>query len=160
MDMIFGDAVELRLPSKPEYVAIARALVTDIARRLALSSSAVEDVQVAASEACTNVVRHAYSDPDRTSADMVVRCISSHGRLVIEVADSGCGFTVPLAFARDDDRDGGLGLVLIQNLMDQVSLDSAPDQGTIVRMVKNAARVPGPRTVRDTKVKLTAPVRL
>lgn len=154
MDMLFGDAVELKVPSKAEYVAVVRALVTDIARRLSMSTSAVQDVQVAASEACANVVIHAYSDPDRAPSDMTVRCMSSHGRMVIEVADSGRGFSVPIAFARDEEKDGGLGLLLINELMDQVSLDSAPDQGTIVRMVKNA------RPAREPRMRVRTPAGL
>jgi len=159
MNSMFGRAVELRVPSRPEYVAIVRALVTDIARRTSLPASAVEDVQVAASEACTNVVRHAYSDPDRGSAEILVRCITTHGRLIIEVADSGCGFTNPIAPAYDLDRDGGLGLLLMHHLMDKVSLDSTPERGTTVRMVKNAG-ASKPHKPRESETKLKVPVPL
>lgn len=137
MSASLGDSIELRVPSKPEYVAVVRSLVSDIARRVALSASAVEDVQVAASEACANVVRHAYEQPNHALEGMVVRCSSSGGRLVIEVEDQGRGVINPdNPLRRNPASDGGYGLILIRNLMDDVSLDSAPDQGTVVRTVK------------------------
>lgn len=137
MSASLRDSIELRVPSRPEYVAVVRTLITDIARRVAMSTSAVEDLQVAASEACANVVRHAYAETEDADPGIVVRCSSTHGRLVIEVADQGCGLDdARKPLRRSTDSDGGFGLILIRNLMDQVSLDSVPDQGTIVRMVK------------------------
>lgn len=134
------DNIELRVPSKAEYVSIVRAFVTDLARRLGLSPSAIEDVQVAVSEACANVVRHAYSE-DEHESEVIVLCSVRDGRLLMEIADCGQGFCEPLIEPRSTmDRDGGFGLVLIRNLMDNVSLDSSPEGGTVVRMSKKTAR--------------------
>ena len=134
------DRIELRVPSKAEYVSIVRAFVTDLSRRLGLCTSSVEDVQVAVSEACTNVVLHAYSDADHGS-ELVVRCGTKDGRLTVEIADSGQGFANAVGKPKySRDRDGGFGLVLIRNLMENVSLDSSPDQGTVVRMSKRTDR--------------------
>lgn len=139
MDIVI-DRIELRVPSKAEYVSIVRAFVTDLSRRLGLCTSSVEDVQVAVSEACTNVVLHAYSDADHGS-ELVVRCGVKNGRLTVEIADSGQGFANAVGKPKySRDRDGGFGLVLIRNLMENVSLDSSPDQGTVVRMSKQTDR--------------------
>lgn len=156
----FGEALELRVPSKPEYVAIVRTFVTDMARRIALSSSAVEDVRVAASEACANVVCHAYSDSGRSPDRMLVRCTASDGRLIIEVADNGRGMksvVVPACAAVDE---GGLGLLLMRGLMDQVSVNSGPKRGTTVRMVKNLDRRPVSQEARLPQEKVEVPAAL
>lgn len=139
MDTLACDFIELRVPSKPEYVSVVRTLVTDLAHKSALSASEVEDVRVAVSEACANVVCHAYSDPDWGDAEIIVRCSTDNDRLVMEVTDQGQGFdeSAPRPI-RKSERNGGFGLVLIRNLMDQVSLDSSPDCGTVVRMVKES----------------------
>lgn len=139
MSAPLDNAIELRVPSKPEYVAIVRTLISDVARRVALPASAVEDVQVAASEACANVVRHAYEEPDES--DILVRCSSSLDSLVIEIEDQGCGLDKP---CRRSGERNGFGLILIHNLMDDVSLDTEPDRGTVVRMVKNIGHCAGP----------------
>lgn len=140
MHSLTRDIIELRVPSRPEYVPIVRTLIADLARRMAFSASAVEDVRVAISEACANVVRHAYSDVESTATEMVVRCSTKDGKLAMEIVDTGQG-VVESARKRPKriDRQGGFGLLLMQNLMDHVSLDSSPDRGTVVRMVKQTS---------------------
>ena len=134
------DDIELRVPSKAEYVSIVRAFVTDLARRLGLSPSATEDIQVAVSEACANVVRHAYS-PDHQEREVVIRCSVRDSRLMMEVADCGQGFCeTALPPQSVMDKDGGFGLSLIRSLMENVSLDSSPKRGTVVRMSKKTDR--------------------
>lgn len=97
---------------------------------------AVEDLQVAVSEACSNVVRHAYPHgiPD-DEAQMLVRCSADDNRITAEVIDRGCGFD-GCAHKRAADDDGGFGLILISTLMDQVYCSSSPEDGTVIRMVK------------------------
>ena len=142
MSALVDDTIELKIPSKPEYVAVVRALVADLARRVAFSASAVEDVQVAVSEACANAMCHAYPVPDLNSAEITIRCTTDDERLIMEVADRGQGFPNPtVQHTRNRRRNGGFGLLLIRNLMDHVSLNSAPNQGTIVRMIKRGSSV-------------------
>lgn len=135
MKELAQEFIELKVPSKPEYVSVVRALITDIANRMAFSQSAIEDLQVAVSEACANVVRHAYADPNDDAAEIVFRCCTGGRRLVMEVVDTGQGFMASRP-TTESERFGGYGLVLMRKLMDNVSLDSSPERGTIVRMVK------------------------
>lgn len=132
-----SDNIELRIPSKAEYVSVVRAFVTDIAGRLGLCASAVEDVQVAVSEACTNVVLHAYSE-NQHGSEIILRCTLKDGRLMVEIADSGQGIGKRVKYITE--RDGGFGLELIHSLMDNVSLDSSSERGTVVRMSKKTNR--------------------
>ena len=141
MSTIANDFIELRVPSKPEYVAIVRTLVTDLAHRIALSASAIEDVQVAVSEACANVVCHAYAGSKAHAAEIVVRCSTENGYLVMEVEDQGQGFDESSRpRVRRSRRNGGFGLILMRNLMDNVTMDSSPNHGTVIRMVKGNSR--------------------
>ncbi len=139
MNIPESDTVEIRVPGKQEYVPIVRSFVTNFARRAALSRSAVEDVQVAISEACANVVRHAYVD--RASQDMVVRCSAENGCLTVEVIDSGRGFDGHIGWKSGADRSIGFGILLMRNLMDQMYMNTLPDGGTVVRMVKVERRI-------------------
>ncbi len=132
--------IELRVPVRPEFVSVIRSMVTDLAERIRLPASSVEDVQVAVSEACANVVRHAYpqgvSDGENT---MLVRCSADDDKITTEVIDKGCGFDGCFP-RRSRDCEGGFGLILIKTLMDQVQFSSSPDAGTMIRMVKFARR--------------------
>lgn len=132
-----GDYIEVRVPSRAKYLSLIRAIVADLAANISMPQCAVEDLQVAISEACANVVRHAYPSGDPRVAELLVRCSTDGRKITAEVIDRGTGFDIA-AGRRDPDSDGGLGLILIRKLMDQVQVDSSPDRGTAIRMVKGA----------------------
>jgi hypothetical protein len=52
--------IRLSLPARPENVAVVRHVLSALAEALALPRPVVEDMRLAVTEACTNVVRHAY----------------------------------------------------------------------------------------------------
>ena len=53
------DVVELRVPCKAEWVALARLSVAAVASRLHFSIDEIEDIKLAVAEACTNAIQHA-----------------------------------------------------------------------------------------------------
>ena len=136
------DWIELRGLSRPEYVKAARAFIAAVADSTRLPKNAIADVQVATCEAVTNVVRHAYGDIS-SPGPVTVRCGKGERELVIEVIDAGEGF-VPedsgTCIKADPNREGGLGIPLIRQLMDGVVYWSEPNAGTRVRMIKSLVR--------------------
>src|ERR1044072_7717082 len=54
--------VRLTLPARPENVAVVRHVLGAFAEALQLPDPLIEDMRLAVTEACTNVVRHAYAD--------------------------------------------------------------------------------------------------
>lgn len=134
-----GDVIEIKVPCKPEYVRTVRRAVAEFAESMNMPRSAVEEVEVAASEAVANIIRHAYVGLDRLPP---VRVKCSHGKcgLMVEVSDKGRGFDAPpggVIPEVDFDREGGLGIILIKSLMDRVYYSSKPDVGTRIRMTKS-----------------------
>jgi anti-sigma regulatory factor (Ser/Thr protein kinase) len=84
------------------------------------------DIRLALTEACTNVVQHAY--PDDAPGDVVVIFQSGHDALTVSVLDSGRGLA-----ATPEHPGLGLGLTVIEALADSVAIaDLQP--GTGVRM--------------------------
>jgi len=133
--------VELRLPNRPEFVAVARLTVAAVACRMGFDVSAIEDIKVAVGEACTNAIEHGV--PAEQCAEMVtIACRIADDGLSITVHDPGVGFEPGAAASAAHAAgtatltEGGLGLLLIQALMDDVEVTSTPDDGTRVRMVK------------------------
>lgn len=130
-----ADQVELILPCRPEYVGVARLAVLGIASRMPFSYDEVEDVRLAVGEACTHAVERAGETP----ATIHITSRISPSQLVIDVED-----TVPensAAAAPTDAEDGpdveGLGALLMEILVDEVQIVSAPS-GTRVRLIKYA----------------------
>jgi len=134
-----GDEIEIKVPCKAEYVRTVRKAIAEFAASINMPEGSVEDIEVAASEAVANVIRHAYGGSDNLPR-VKVKCTRLKAGLLIEVADKGRGFDAPPANVIpevDFDRDGGLGIILIKRLMDRVCLVSKPEAGTTIRMTKD-----------------------
>src|SRR4029078_8745083 len=54
--------VKLTLPARPENVAVVRHVLGACAESMRLPDELIEDLRLAVTEACTNVVRHAYPE--------------------------------------------------------------------------------------------------
>src|SRR5918995_2194207 len=84
----FDSDIRLTLPARPENVAVVRHVLGALAEALRLSDAVTEDMRLAVTEACTNVVRHAYAG-DEGTIDVVVR--PRDDALEIVVTDVGRG---------------------------------------------------------------------
>lgn len=142
------DVISLTLPNRVEYLGVARLLVSGVANRMGFSYEEIEDIKLAVGEACTNAVEHAYESEDGTYSLHLV-CHVHEDRLWIEVSDQGKGFsiedaqqqrTTPLMEVMEEDEleEGGLGLFLIQALMDEVVFHTGA--GVSVSMTKYLRR--------------------
>ena len=125
--------VALSLPQEAETVAIVRAMVANTMKSLGVTDSCVDDVVLALSEACTNVVEHAAPQDE-----YVVRLELDDHRCAISVTNTGTGFD---AEGLGDepagvDSERGRGVAIMHAVMDHVSFRSEPERGTIVHLVK------------------------
>ncbi|MGH9223074.1 MAG: ATP-binding protein [Acidimicrobiales bacterium] len=134
-----SEVVELEIPARPEFVALARLVVSAMAATDAsLSDDQVDDLKIAVSEACTNAIE-AHSAVE-TEVGVRVKCWSDDRGLRVSIEDRGPGFdpsTLPLhPPPTDPDRlkfERGLGLPLIRALVDDVEISSS-GEGTEVRL--------------------------
>jgi serine/threonine-protein kinase RsbW len=124
-----GAAADVRLtvPARPEYVAVIRHVLGALAEALRLPAGQVEDMRLAVTEACTNVVRHAYHDHEPGPIDVVIR--PGGDRVELIVSDEGRGIG-PSA----DVAGPGLGLPLIAALADSVEIGHGPSRGSRLAM--------------------------
>lgn len=133
------DKIEIRVPCKPKYVRTIRRAVADFAESINIPEAEVEEIEIAASEAVSNIVRHAYSGCKRTGG-VRVKCAHQRNGFTVEVIDRGCGFDAPADHVVPEanyDREGGFGIILIKRLMDSVNYVSKPDHGTTIKMTKH-----------------------
>ena len=68
-----GSDVRLTLPARPENVAVVRHVLGAFAEALQLPDPVIEDMRLAVTEACTNVVRHAYADGEPGPVEILIR---------------------------------------------------------------------------------------
>lgn len=125
-------ALKIRLPAMPENVAVVRQALTGLGDAYELDPDFLSDIRTAVTEACNNVVIHAYSgDPPGL---LEVEADAGDGSAVdVLVRDFGAGLqpaTVP-----SGDRSLGLGLPLIAALARQYEIRGRPGGGLDVRML-------------------------
>jgi len=120
--------VRMQLESRPENVALVRAALSGLAEALDLGEELLADLKTAVSEACNNVVVHAYGD---AAGPMAVDIIATPGGVAASVTDHGCGLHQLTAA---DPEHMGLGLALISALAQQSEFRMPEGGGTEVRM--------------------------
>ena len=123
----------LCLPRDVETVALVRDVSIDALGRLGITPQCLEDVRLALSEACTNVIEHSDADDEYE-----VRLEVEDRRCEIRVIDAGTGFDFDSLgdAAPDDLSPRGRGVAIMRALVDTVHFTSEPEQGTIVHLVK------------------------
>ncbi len=135
-----GEVIELEIPARAEFVALARLVVSALASSdSTLADERIDDLKLAVSEACTNAIE--AHDAAGIEERVVVRCRAGDDALEVYVEDRGHGFDPgqlpnhpPVT---DPDRlkfERGLGIPLIRALVDEVEF-SPTAEGTSVRII-------------------------
>lgn len=123
-----------RYPSQLISVPKARREVASFARSCGLFSCDVDDIALAAGEACNNAAEHGHVH----GGFFTVGCLYENGEFTIQVADEGAGFD-PVGkgecFEPENLGVRGLGIFIMRSLMDDVCY-TVNRGGTCVRMTK------------------------
>lgn len=117
-------------PSHPSSLHEIRMFLRDQADESGLPDDVVNDLILAASEACANAVLHS------SSGLVEVTWVDSMDRVEVRVADHGVfRRRVPL---QEAEGSGGHGIQMMMALMDEVTVREGTDlrPGTVVRLVK------------------------
>jgi serine/threonine-protein kinase RsbW len=121
--------VRLRLSNRAENVLLVRQALTGLAETVGLDAVAHNDVSTAVTEACNNVILHAYGGGE---GPLDVELTSTPAGLDVVVRDHGSGIR-PGVKAAEQVSDG-IGLPVIQALSDSVEFRDLPGSGTEVVM--------------------------
>jgi serine/threonine-protein kinase RsbW len=123
--------VRLSLPAHARNIAVVRRALDAIAEELALPRRLIEDMRLAVTEACTNVVRHAYTPREAEDASaMRVELLPEERGMQVVVEDRGRGLG-----PSPDACGPGLGLPLIAALTSQLEVShGAADRGSRIAM--------------------------
>lgn len=118
--------VRLQLESSPETLTLVRGALGGMAELLALDVELLDDLKTAVSEACNNVVMHAYGGE---SGPLSVCLFVGEEEIEVSVRDQGRG--IPMQ-APADDRLQGVGIPIMRALAQQTAFRSLDEGGTEV----------------------------
>ena len=129
----------IRYPAKFEILDEVRDHVGQLARQHGFGERAVYSVQLAADEAASNIIEHAYAG--RQNETFLLRCDYANDRLIMTFLDDGDSFDFSRVKAPDLTADlskrkiGGLGIFLMHKLMDEVDY-KVTQSGNFLTLVK------------------------
>jgi serine/threonine-protein kinase RsbW len=115
--------VRLRVSSRPENVMLVREVLAGVAEAAGLDAVTLNDIRTAVTEACNNVVLHAY---ERTEGPLEVEVYGTGNELEVLVRDHGTGMRPQISASQDGSS--GVGLLVIQALADRVVFQGSGDQ--------------------------------
>jgi serine/threonine-protein kinase RsbW len=134
-----GCSVEVRIPSELGFEKVAMSTAASMAALMGFSRKRIEDLKTAVAEACINAIEHGNQLDDSLSVSIVL--LNSNDELEVKVIDEGVGMGHKPAspdidrkmMGEEDPR--GLGMFLIQALVDEAEWHQAPPGKSFVRLV-------------------------
>lgn len=126
-------SIAVELPRDRSSVPMVRHLATHSLAELGVAEEIVDDVEIALSEVCTNVIDHAEFG-DSYEVEIWVRGEDCQ----IRVVDNGRGFdeSETSDSGAQVELERGRGLAIVRAVMDRVGLESLRDRGTLVTLGK------------------------
>ena len=135
----------LQIQSKTELLADMRTFVAAAARDFGFGEGDVGKIELAIDEACTNIIKHAYRYNPDGIIEIQLSERNEHGthKFIVEIFDSGLSFDSSRYTAPDMTeyfrklRHGGLGIVLMRKLMDEVEFGPSVAGRNTIRLIKH-----------------------
>ena len=134
-----NNKMTLKFISISENESFARNVVASFIMPLNPTLSELSDVKTAVSEAVTNALVHGYPD---ALGEVELDAQIEDGTLHIKISDSGVGIeNVSLALepfysTKIENERSGMGFTIMQSFMDEISVNSKLNEGTIIKMSK------------------------
>jgi serine/threonine-protein kinase RsbW len=127
--------VELRVPPDPQYVGLARLVVTAAARQAGMTNDRLEDLKIAVSEATASAITAHQRAGDGEPVTLQFGSISAH-QFAVTIADAGSiDDQDPEGIASHTwNTEGSLGVTLIRGLADVVDFNGDREAGVSIHM--------------------------
>lgn len=133
------EIMRLEFESLSENEEFARVVAAVFMSRLNPTLEEIDDVKTAVSEAVTNAIIHGYKGKEGT---IHMELHASEGVMTVIIRDDGVGISdvekamEPMYTSDTAGERSGMGFSFMEAFMDEVSVESAPGQGTTVAMKK------------------------
>lgn len=129
--------LKMQVQGSSETLSLIRRVIVASVQHLRLSAAILNDIKLATTEACTNVIKHAYKFNEAMSFDLEIR--TSLDVFVVEVFYEDPEFVpdkIPVPDLKEI-KEGGLGVFIIRSIMDHVDYQTDQQSGKVkLLMVK------------------------
>lgn len=133
-----SDSLRLNITSDPANLADVRKAVESLCVQGGFEESAAGEVGLCVNEAMANITRHAYGGAKDRPIEVRADCSDNKVRITLRDWGNGVDPTTlpPAKHMRDPLLPGGLGLVCMREMLDEMSFQPQPD-GMLLEMVRN-----------------------
>ena len=139
MERIIKNEMKMEFLSKSANEAFARIAVASFASQLDPTIEEIADIKTSVSEAVTNSIIHGYAN---TEGIIKIKAKLYENEIEIEVSDNGAGIEnvkearEPLFTTKGNLERSGMGFTIMENFMDELSVESIVGLGTKIIMCK------------------------
>lgn len=135
-----SNSMKLEFLSRSENESFARVAVSAFIAPLDPTVEEITEIKTAVSEAVSNAVIHAYGEGQGI---VTLTCqVDQEHRVIIVISDEGVGIDnverarEPLFTSKPDEERSGMGFTVMESFMDKIEVESTPERGTRVIMMK------------------------
>jgi len=130
------ETFNLSMLSHPANLKDVRRVMIDITAKAGFSKKDAGSVILAVDEACSNIIRHSYENDYNQKIDLTVKLETQF--LTISILDDGLKVDINSIETRDikEIRPGGLGIYIINQVMDTVEFSHTLDGKNKIKMIK------------------------
>ena len=131
--------MKLEFLSKSSNESFARVVVAAFASQLDPTLEELSDIKTAVSEAVTNAIIHGY---EYGEGCIILEALLNNSSIEVIIRDKGKGITdihkamEPFYTSKPDLERSGMGFTVMETFMDQLSVESNENEGTVLRMKK------------------------
>lgn len=129
--------VVLIIPVFPDMELAAAQTASILAELMDFEENSIDEIRLALIETCINAFEHSHSGDKK----VYIQFLMKTDEIELRITDHGVGFNLDQVIvpnienALKGKRKRGWGLEIIQNLMDDVKIDSG-EEGTTITMIK------------------------
>lgn len=139
--------MHIRFDGLSQNESFARAVAAAFVSQLNPTIEELSDIRTAVSEAVTNAIIHGYED---SAGEVSMECSIAGDAVTVTVHDDGVGIRdidlarQPFYTTKPELKRSGMGFTVMEAFMEEVTVESAPDAGTTVTMMRHIGRTPTP----------------
>ncbi|MFP5299307.1 MAG: ATP-binding protein [Actinomycetota bacterium] len=123
----------LCLPRDEASVPVVRHICRDALLKLGVEDDCVSDIEIAVTEACSNVLHHAADTEAEYEVSIEIDALECEIRIKDTGGEAFDGSDHELS---SETAESGRGIFLMNALVDELKFLSEPEAGTIVHLVK------------------------
>lgn len=137
--------MELKFSALSQNESFARVTVGAFVAQLDPTMDELTEIKTVVSEAVTNAIIHGYPH-QRNGIVYITVTLDEQGIVELIIKDEGVGIEnieearQPLFTTKPELERSGMGFTIMENFMDEVTIESEPNKGTVVHMKKYLAK--------------------